>query len=500
MQRGHALQLVSTSADGSPGLCATLKLHEASRETWKCIRNFGTHTRFAKLHKITLNMPNLWGEITFFHRWIADEQSFTSRYIVFVLVHCAWIYVYAFMSISIYSYSIYIESHFALHFRYISVLSSRWNYNFQITWISLYAGQRFLQQRMRLENTFGHAEQRLHSDTWPLQRCGLRSVRRFERFMKKTEAYLTCLTFHCGVAAGIDGNTSHRMDKAKLPADICWVWRVHCIQQLMHGDVQCFSGSYHWPLDDYHILSYIIVQCCPFPAIHCGVICVLRIMQIALLSALILPDMAKLMDFSTSVGSSEPCILGHPGAIWRKALWYEERIAQGRVKTIQDQWSKKWNLLICQSLPVYECIADLHCRLACYHHVTAISGLDWFDHVHQHGALHSGTCRIVNDRCAPSLQIQIAFSFKVQKCKTWYFFCTAFFRVNDALKTALFLLCLHRVGLLSIGWHGYTVSQVELVKCLSNQSACHVCTFFLVGLLHSRHAAHWGNTCSAFSN
>ena len=95
------------------------------------------HTRFAKLHKITLNMPNLWGEITFFHRWIADEQSFTSRYIVFVLVHCARIYVYAFMSISIYSYSIYIESHFTLHFRYISVLSSRWNYNFQIPRISL---------------------------------------------------------------------------------------------------------------------------------------------------------------------------------------------------------------------------------------------------------------------------------------------------------------------------------------------------------------------------
>jgi len=48
-------------------------------------------------------------------------------------------------------------------------------------------------------------------------------------------------------------------------------------------------------------------------------------------------------------------------------------------------------------------------------------------------------------------RFKLHFLSKFKNAKRDTFFCTAFFRVNDALKTALFLLCLHRVGLLSIG-------------------------------------------------
>ena len=161
----------------------------------------------------------------------------------------------------------------------------------------------------------------------------------------------------------------------------------------------------------------------------------------------------------------------HPGAswaIWRGVLWCEGKDCSrkgqdhSRLKTIQRPFKtiqdhsrpmvKAVESLDLPYLPVIAslCIAPLHIRLACYHHVTAISGLDWFDHVHQHGALHSGTCRIVNDRCAPSLQTSLLFgSFK---------------GLSDAYES----------------------------KCLSRLS--------FLSLVHSRHAARWGNTCSAFSN
>lgn len=84
-----------------------------------------------------------------------------------------------------------------------------------------------------------------------------------------------------------------------------------------------------------------------------------RIMQVALLSALILPDTSKLMDFSTSVGSSE--------------------------------------------LPWASCVElELQLQLWLF---WPTRGLDWFDHVNQHGTLHSRAYSIVHDGRVPLLQI-----------------------------------------------------------------------------------------------